>query len=359
MRIAHFSDTHLGYRAYGRTAPNGLNQREVDVFKTFERFLDSIMERDPDVILHTGDFFHTVRPSNHTIVNAFRRISSAQEARSARPFVILAGNHETPRSVEAGCILRLFGNPEGRGSIPGVHTIVDEITALNIGIDLELLAVPSRGIEQRKEYDLRPRAGKSVAVLAAHGLDAGLRLSSADFELDELHPDKWDYVALGDYHVRKELRANAAYCGSTDFTSTNIWEEASHPKGWHLFDSEKGGFEFIEVRPVRGVIDLPAIDAAGLSGAETGERMLAAATWDAEELPVVRQRLANVHPVARAEIPGDFLRELKARTVYYRLDIEVARPAVSEAGRGGQARPLEDEWREFAAGRELPKVIER
>ena len=37
MTLAHLSDTHLGFRAYGRVRPDGANVREVDVLETFQQ----------------------------------------------------------------------------------------------------------------------------------------------------------------------------------------------------------------------------------------------------------------------------------------------------------------------------------
>ncbi len=45
---------HVGY-TYRRTDPEtGMNQREVDVYRAFERAIDSIISRRPDVVLHSG-----------------------------------------------------------------------------------------------------------------------------------------------------------------------------------------------------------------------------------------------------------------------------------------------------------------
>src|SRR5689334_22713252 len=107
MTIAHLSDTHLGFRAYGKTTPDGFNQREVDVMRTFRTCLDQIAEADPDIVVHSGDFFHVVRPSNATIVAAFKALTAFQTKRGGRPFILIGGNHDTPRITESGNILAL------------------------------------------------------------------------------------------------------------------------------------------------------------------------------------------------------------------------------------------------------------
>ena len=113
MTVAHFSDTHLGFRAYSKSTPDGFNQREVDVMRTFRTCLDKIASAEPDVVVHSGDLFHVVRPSNATIIAAFKAITQFQEKRKGRPFVLIGGNHDTPRLTEAGNILALFRDIPG------------------------------------------------------------------------------------------------------------------------------------------------------------------------------------------------------------------------------------------------------
>ena len=68
MKIFHLADTHLGFSAYNKIDPDsGLNQREIDFYSVFQRFVDIALETKPDLILHSGDFFDSVRPTNRAI----------------------------------------------------------------------------------------------------------------------------------------------------------------------------------------------------------------------------------------------------------------------------------------------------
>ena len=82
MKIFHLADTHLGYSAYRKVSPDTrLNQREIDVFNVFEEFVDTALNNKPDLIIHAGDLFDSVRPSNRAIAFAVRqllRISTAK-----------------------------------------------------------------------------------------------------------------------------------------------------------------------------------------------------------------------------------------------------------------------------------------
>ena len=108
MRLVHFSDLHLGIRQYQRTNPNGLNQREADVALAFTRAVDKTIALRPDLVLIAGDAFHTVRPTNPAILHAFRQFQRLAAELPDALVVMIAGNHDVPRSTETVCILTLF-----------------------------------------------------------------------------------------------------------------------------------------------------------------------------------------------------------------------------------------------------------
>ena len=63
MRILHVADTHLGFSAYRKVEGiSGLNQRELDLYRSFETCVDQALEHRPDLFLHAGDLFDNVRP---------------------------------------------------------------------------------------------------------------------------------------------------------------------------------------------------------------------------------------------------------------------------------------------------------
>ncbi|MGB2988415.1 MAG: metallophosphoesterase [Candidatus Zixiibacteriota bacterium] len=75
MRFVHISDSHLGASGYSRRlSASGYNQREEDVCNSFQAAVDQIIELKPDFVLHSGDLFHTVRPTNRLINFAIRQI---------------------------------------------------------------------------------------------------------------------------------------------------------------------------------------------------------------------------------------------------------------------------------------------
>ena len=108
MRLVHLADLHLGFRQYHRLTPEGINQREADVALVFRRAMERVIALRPDVVLIVGDVFHSVRPMNAAIIEAFIQLQTLRLALPDTEVVIVAGNHDRPRATETGSILDLF-----------------------------------------------------------------------------------------------------------------------------------------------------------------------------------------------------------------------------------------------------------
>lgn len=353
MTFAHLSDTHLGFRAYGRTTPQGYDQREVDVFQTFKKILNAIQERDPDIVVHAGDLFHVVRPSNDTIVRTFKALTEFQVQRRGKPFILIGGNHDSPRQADAGNILRLFD------AIPGLIVKTGKAEAIDLpDLNLELLCVPSNSLYNHENIEYAPQFKRAYSLLTMHGLAKQALPDKHDFDVEETHADRWTYVALGDFHVHQTYGRNIAYAGSTDFTSTNIWEELTHRKGWVWYDTELAHLEFIPVE-TRKVLDLDRIDARNLDGEGIGEALQSNAKWDAGDQPIVRQLVQNVHPETRARVPQSVIRELSAKALYYRPDFRLLSSLPASVTEKTPGESLDASWEGHIAGAVLPFGMDR
>jgi DNA repair exonuclease SbcCD nuclease subunit len=358
MRIAHISDVHLGYRAYSRLTRQGINQREVDVLKAFREALQLALPHQPDLIVITGDLFHSVRPPNYSLTWAFRLLTQVQRDRHHAPLVIIAGNHETPRSTESSCILTLFEH------IPGVLVVADRIQSLSIdSLGVHLLCVPSRGLQSLSNTRIEPDPHAKVNLLLLHGILEGLTPFAIERPVSRqlVLSDDWDYIALGDWHLYTPVTQNAIYAGATEFTSTNIWEESGKPKGLVLYEVETRTHQFLPVS-TRPVHDLLPIDARELTAAEINVQIRARAESVNIDNAIVRQRIYNLMSEHRAGLDGNLLRELRARALHYYLDLRMYRDARTARGASPEdERPMTliEEWREFAARYELPAGVSR
>ncbi|MDQ2986515.1 MAG: metallophosphoesterase [Armatimonadota bacterium] len=360
MKIAHFSDTHLGYSRYARTDERGINQRTVDVVDTFQKVLHDILVTDPDVVIHAGDFFDSVQPLNLVIVAAYKRLVRFQKLRGGRPMIIIAGNHDSPKTIGKGNILTIFGEGEASDySIPGVYVVESHAKRIVLpDIGFEALALPWSG--ENAAFDIRPEDRRNVSILIAHGLEQSLGMPGATLSLSRMNYPEWNYVALGDYHFRKPLADNVWYSGSTDYTSSNFWEEEKELKGWNLFDSETGETRFMHVEPLRAPRTLEQLDASGLSGEDIGAQLIRNAHWDVDAQPIIRQIVTNCDPIARSEVPADVRSELQSRALHYELKMLLA-ASVGVDTEDVQTRgaTLEDDWKAYAEARQLPLGVDR
>ncbi|RLF38506.1 MAG: exonuclease SbcCD subunit D, partial [Thermoplasmata archaeon] len=138
MRIIHFADTHLGFSAYRRVDHDGVNKREKDVYDAFSRMIDYIIETRPDIVIHAGDLFDNVRPTNRAIGVALNQLSRL--SKEEIPTVVISGNHETPKLKETGHIFKTF---EHLDYVFPVYGDKEEIIKLNIrGYTVKIHAVP-------------------------------------------------------------------------------------------------------------------------------------------------------------------------------------------------------------------------
>jgi DNA repair exonuclease SbcCD nuclease subunit len=258
MRLVHLSDLHLGYRQYQRQTPAGINQREADVAGAFARAVDRTVELRPDVVVIAGDVFHTVRPTNPAILHAFTQFSRLRASLPGTPIIVVAGNHDTPRSTETGCILRLFRPLD----VDVVDGEAQRFAYPELG--LAVLAVPDVPGGPRVKLEPDPAArynvlllhGEVEGMLPAHA--AAVDRASVEISREELGLPGWSYVALGHYHVHREIAPNAYYSGSVEYTSANAWGElveeraAGLPgKGIVEHDLDTGAHSFHHLPPSR------------------------------------------------------------------------------------------------------------
>lgn len=371
MRIAHLADPHLGFRQYHRQTAAGLNQREADVANAFRAAVDGVIAGRPDAVVVAGDLFHTVRPTNAAIVFAFRQFQRLREALPDAPIVLIAGNHDTPRSAETGSILRLFEEL-------GVDVATDAPRRLAYPVlGLSVLAVPHQALVAADRPVLRPEGDAPWQVLLLHGEVEGVfpgdrssvEHGGAVLPPVDLHAGEWSYVALGHYHVQHEVAPRAWYAGALEYVSSNIWgeqrDEAAHGhpgKGWLLADLSTGRVIRQPVARIRGIRDLPPIDAAGLAPAEVDARIH-------DALARVPEGLADqvVRLVVR-EIPRHVVRDLDhaairaAKGQALHLQVEFRRPEPARAlgvGAPGRRQTLPELVEDYLTRRVLPTEVER
>ncbi len=371
MKIVHLADIHLGFKQYQRQTPNGLNQREVDVAVAFKRAISKIIEIKPDIVLIAGDVFHNVRPSNSAILHAFLEFSRLVQALPDSEIVMIAGNHDSPRSTDTGSILRLYGNL-------GIKVVDDEVQRIPLRNNaVQVMAVPKR--LNLTPPQLLPLEGEHYNILLIHGevedvvpaYAAGTDRAVLGIKKKDLYLDRWDYVAFGHYHAYLPLAKKAFYSGSLEYTSPDFWSEtrasdlgAAQPKGFIEHNLATGEHTFHKIELMRSVVDLPMIHGHGLSAEE-----LNAAIREAVEScdggiadNIVRLVVRDVPRHVLREIDHKALREFKRRALHFQLDArrpDVMRQQTSGSGAPGRRASLADTVREHLSSRAIAAGVDR
>ena len=374
MKLAHLADLHLGFRQYYRQTVSGINQREADVARAFARAIDDIVGMGPDLVVIAGDMFHSVRPTNPAILHAFNQLKRLRAELADSPVVVVAGNHDTPRSVETGTILKLFE------AIDGVHVVSHasrELTFENIGASL--VCVPHSGLLAAGALIPEPAIEGFHRILVTHGEVAGvlsressvLEYGGAVVEKADLKLDEWSYVALGHYHVACQVAVNAWYSGSLEYVSTNPWGELVDEeregrrgrKGWLLVDLARDPkVEFRAIELERRFVDLEPIQGSGLGPSDIDALIVR----NVEAVPggiadqVVRQVVLDVpRPIAR-DLDYAAVRQFKAQALHYNLDVRRPPPSrVVGVGAPGRRQTLSELLQEYLEGRELEAEVSR
>jgi len=275
VRIAHLSDTHLGYRAFYKADPQtGRNQRSVDVERAYETVISDILTRNVDLVIHSGDVFHHTRPTYAAMRAFVRQTRRLEEA--GLPVLVIAGNHDTPRLRASGSVFSVL-----ELALPKVRFVTgyDQETIPYESLNLVVCAVPHGRLAEPVPPTVFPEPG-AINVLVTHGLVPNLEIRGRQRELGEeeltevmLDPE-FDYIALGHYHKAMKPRQNAWYAGSTERMG---WGDERVQPGYWLVELSGPGQPPevtrvpIETRPMR---TLPSVNGEGYDARDIADRVL-------------------------------------------------------------------------------------
>ena len=352
MKVGHLADLHLGFRAYHKAAGTGVNLREFDVAKAFVEALGVLKDRDIKVLLLAGDIFHQVRPPNAIITFAFKQFLELQRATDCE-IVMVAGNHETPKTSETGNILQLFE------MIPKSWVVYNRSEAVQVaGGRIRVLCVPHNGVLQRPKLEPDPEVEFNILLMhAAHAQYKFYAQGGHQIHSDDVHPEKWDYVALGDFHSHTVLAPNMIYPGGIERTTSDIWAEAEDEKGLVIYDLEAKSHEFVLLTSPRTVVDLEPLAGAG----KTSEELTAEITAILDEVDVldkiVRLQVVDVDTFTQRHLDHALLRAYRTSATHLHLVFRRPKRVSAEgtmASDPAKRLTLEEEMEDFFAHRYKP-----
>ena len=323
-RILHIADTHIGYSAYRRIdEATGLNQREVDTYEAFKQFVDYALKERPDVIVHAGDLFDSVRPTNRAISFVLGQLIRLSEA--GIPFVMISGNHETPRLKETGNVFSLFEH------IPNVHAIYGNHYELVDIDDLKIHAIPHcddiEG-EKKKMIENNDNSGLNIALLHASVLGSGLpafmmgEFNEQNVTIDDV--TNFDYLALGHFHKCTRVRDDAYYAGSTERFSFN---EVNEDKGFLDVRLSEGGDKEVVFHPLRTreMADLEPVVCTGLDEHEIKRAIKRRIQESNPRDKVVRLKVLDLPMHIYHSLDFDELKRLTRSAVHFEIKYEFRR----------------------------------
>ncbi len=341
MHILHMADTHLGYSAYYKTADNGLNQREVDVYDAFERCIDYAIEAKPDLVVHGGDLFDTVRPTNRALNVALQQL--IRLSRADIPVVLISGNHETPKLRETGSVFRVFEHldnvyPVYRGQyeqhrfdnvlvhcIPHCSTgdmLRDNLAAFSPEDDAYNLLMLHVGVSGIKEF----RTGDfNEQVVPTGSL-----------------PSEADYIALGHYHRQTRVTDNAWYAGSAEHLS---FAEAGEDKGMLELDTDTGEIRSLPVE-TRSMINAGAIDCGDCDANEITREVIDTLHDSVVEGCIIRVVLRDISRPEYRSLDFHAIRSAASEALHFDLSYDMAE-AEQELIRQGRLGSLAEEWKQY------------
>ena len=339
MRVLHVSDTHLGYTAYSKLDENGYNQRESDVFDSFKQSVDKALELKVDAVLHAGDLFDSIRPSNRAIHFALAQILRLSEADV--PLIAISGNHSSPRLRETGSVFRLF---EHLKNVSVVYAGAYQTIELD---DVLVHCVPhcatqSAFIEEVQK--VAPVPNKTNVAMLHCGVSGVDRFVMGEFNENVLPSGQlWPemaYIALGHFHDKTIVSQNALYSGSTERMSFN---EAGTPKGVVEVDLSKPQFSFHELGS-RPMVDLGSLECSKKPNMDIVKALEERIAFTKPGGKILRVKLVNL-PRSQAEgldykrirtaAEGATNFELKVETLDEGFDAQASNAAI---GAGREAR---------------------
>jgi exonuclease SbcD len=356
MRFIHISDTHLGASGFSRKlSPSGYNQREEDICNAFQAAVDQIISLKPDFVLHSGDLFHSVRPTNRIINFAIRQILRIVNLQI--PMVIISGNHDTPKQRAVGSVFSFFEvlspylHLVYRNQYESIkleqatiHAIPHCLNQEDFGREMEKIEIDRRPSSADRSQD--QDKDQNFHILMLHGVVAGI----PEFSMGELAEQEipssylempFDYMALGHYHRFCEISPRVYYAGSTERLSLaemgqekGFVEVELNPSTVHSPQSTdlKSNVIFHKI-PAREMIELPSVDAKNLDQEqvirEIEDRIR---TTDISE-KIVRLKVNEIPEHIYNSLDFRKIAEIKSRAFYFDLRLEKPK----DKGEKGQA----------------------
>lgn len=323
MRIAQISDCHLGYSSGKKKHPiTQINLREQDGYDAFEEAIDQIILEKPDIVICSGDIFHSPNPSIYTLVKCQELLNKFVEA--GIPFYNIAGNHDATDSVKDIPSNRILHQP-----LLNVFSFVEPYIKVEFEENIVVHFVSHHGYVAQQETmeELKPVEGK-FNILCTHGSvfdpESLIILHSEQSPREVVIPQKvldlgWDYIIMGHIHERgwvgspdksKDLANRKTFYGGSLIRRGYSDKPCKLGRGWTLWTIENNDMtpEFFNVHQ-RPQYDIP-IYCEGKEVQEIENEMIKNfQKINLEETPLVRFTLVDLTSKQKMQLDWKVLSE--------------------------------------------------
>jgi DNA repair exonuclease SbcCD nuclease subunit len=349
MKILHISDTHLGYSAFRKSTPDGINQREMDTYNAFSQFVKYALKTKPDLIIHCGDLFDTVRPNNRAITFALNQLILISKAKI--PFIVISGNHEHPKLKETGHIFSIFDHIE---NIYPIYKSKYEKHTFEINYEkITIHALPQCDLKKQFETELekiKPEKNSDFNIFISHGAVIGIQIFSMNEFNELIIPAKtlsknFDYIALGHFHKYTQLANNAFYSGSTErFT----FIDAPDKKGLVEIELSKNSLrtKFIEL-DIRQMIDLQPIKCSNLKLEEIMKKIKETLKETSPKEKTYRITLDDIPTHIYRALDFNEIRKMSTDAIHYEIKANIIKQGSLKPITNSKIDALTNEFKQF------------
>ena len=317
----------------------------MDVQEAYSRAVDAILERDVDLVVHSGDVFDSVRPATHVIIGFLKQ--TFRITREDIPYLVAAGNHETPRLRSTTAALE-YANLVNAISAHGFEIDYEILDADGVAVGVTLVphgAVFGTGA-------VTPARDADINILVTHGMVPGLEARQHEMGEANLQPgmleSSFDYIALGHYHEFHEHKPNAYYAGATERFG---FGEVDSTPGFAIVEFDDNGLasvEHVEI-PARPMLDLEKISARDMDAAKLTEEVRKHTSEADLDGAVVRQRVYDVRHGVASGMDRELLRDLGRRCLNFSLEVHAEERPEDVERNGTQTAVFGPLGEEFAA----------
>ncbi len=224
-RFLHTADWQIGKPFAGIADAHNRALVQQERLAVIDRIGAAAREQGAEFVLVAGDLFDSPTPTR-AMVSA----TCAAMGRIGLPIVLIPGNHD--HGGAGGLWNQAFFEQE-RAELAPRLTVLTKSEPFEMGgawifpCPLLRRAESNDPTEWLREPGVLDAAGERVRIVLAHGSTRGfggevdddegvLSTATNRIDLDRLDGEKFDFVALGDWHGTKEVGAKAWYAGTPE-----------------------------------------------------------------------------------------------------------------------------------------------